>query len=41
MTMDNITKAIRKVLKKVIRNYKHCMQIYGDALLRGGSYGCA
>ena len=30
-----------KMLKKLINSYKECMQIYGDDLLRGGSYGCA
>lgn len=39
--MDNIKKMMIKMLKKLIKNYKECMQIYGEALLRGGSYGCA
>ncbi|KXB47632.1 hypothetical protein HMPREF1870_00636 [Bacteroidales bacterium KA00344] len=39
--MDNMKRMMIKTLKKLINSYKECMQIYGDALLRGGSYGCA
>ena len=39
--MDNVTKAIKKVFKNWTKSYLECMRIYGEALLRGGSYGCA
>jgi hypothetical protein len=35
--MDNI----KMTLKKVWENYLECMNAYGDALMKGGSYGCA
>jgi hypothetical protein len=34
--MDNIAKLVRKFISE----YKSSMTIYGEALLRGGSYGC-
>lgn len=39
--MDNVTKAIKKVYKNWTKSYLECMRLYGEALLRGGSYGCA
>lgn len=39
--MKKIVESIRKVIKKIIRGYIIGMKQYGEALLRGGSYGCA
>jgi hypothetical protein len=36
MIWDNI----KDVCKKFLRAYKNCMELYGEAVLRGGSYGC-
>lgn len=32
---------IKKALTHFLKSYVECMKQYGDALLRGGSYGCA
>ncbi len=32
---------MKKALHKVVGVYLNCMDQYGDALLKGGSYGCA
>lgn len=32
---------IKKMAKRVAAHYVELMKIYGEALLRGGSYGCA
>jgi hypothetical protein len=34
-------KKIKEMVKKFLRYYQGCMTLYGEALLRGGSYGCA
>lgn len=39
--MKEIKKTIQKIFRKIIKNYQECMSQYGEALLRGGSYGCA
>ncbi len=39
--MKNLMNNMRNVWSKVVRSYAACMRIYGEGLLRGGSYGCA
>lgn len=39
--MKNIVVNMKKAFKKVAQNYMECMRLYGEALLKGGSYGCA
>ncbi len=38
--MKKIVDNIRKAIKRFIKSYKTSMKLYGEALLRGGSYGC-
>ncbi len=38
--MRKIVESIKKAIKKIIRGYMIGMKQYGEALLRGGSYGC-
>lgn len=32
---------IKSAFSRFLKSYVECMKLYGDALLRGGSYGCA
>lgn len=36
-----MTEELKKMIKRVAAHYVELMKIYGEALLRGGSYGCA
>ena len=38
--MKKIVESIKKAIKKITRGYIIGMKQYGEALLRGGSYGC-
>lgn len=38
--MKKIVDNIKKAMTKFKRGYIECMKLYGEALLRGGSYGC-
>lgn len=38
--MKRIWENIKAVMKNFINAYKESMNMYGDAFLRGGSYGC-
>lgn len=35
--MDNM----KKSMKRIWESYLKCMEAYGEALMKGGSYGCA
>jgi hypothetical protein len=39
--MKSLFENISKALTRFLNSYVECMKLYGDALLRGGSYGCA
>jgi hypothetical protein len=38
--MKKMIDNMKKLTKKVVDYYVDCMRLYGEALLRGGSYGC-
>lgn len=39
--MKTLMKNLRKQMKRVANYYVEAMSVYGEALLKGGSYGCA
>lgn len=39
--MKTMIEELRKMTKRIVAHYVDLMTIYGEALLRGGSYGCA
>lgn len=38
--MKNLRENLKKIVKTIVKNYVESMKMYGEALLRGGSYGC-
>lgn len=39
--MKKIIDNMKRAFNKFLNYYMECMRQYGDAMLRGGSYGCA
>lgn len=39
--MKTMINEIKKFASRMVAHYVELMNIYGEALLRGGSYGCA
>jgi hypothetical protein len=38
--MKTMIMKIKKMWNSFIRTYMECMRVYGEGLLKGGSYGC-
>ena len=38
--MTKMIESLKRSLKRIVRVYVEMMKIYGEALLKGGSYGC-
>ena len=38
--MKNLRENLKKIVKTIVKNYVESMKMNGEALLRGGSYGC-
>jgi|GEM_PF-1522403 len=38
--MTKMIESLKRSLKRIVRVYVEMMNIYGEALLKGGSYGC-
>lgn len=39
--MKTMIEGLKKFAQTIVAHYVELMKIYGDALLKGGSYGCA
>lgn len=38
--LKNLSRKFKSMLTNFVRMYLECMQVYGEGLLKGGSYGC-